>query len=95
MVLGLQHPPQVFDLEIGRDLGQAQPDVLAQALDEPQALQVILVVATIGARPPLGRPQQPVLLVVADRPLGEFGELSDVADAQLVVFHGSTDYKLF
>ena len=54
-------------LEQLADLGEREPGVVAQALDEPQPLEVgrvVQAVVAVGAR---GRLEQPDLLVVADR----------------------------
>ena len=54
VVLGLQHATKVLDLQVRPDLGQAEPDVLAQA-PMPQALEVILM-RSDDSRPSDARP---------------------------------------
>ena len=57
-----------FVLEQLADLRQREPGVVAQALDEPQALEVAGVVEAIGTVGAGGRLEEADLLVVADRP---------------------------
>ena len=66
------------------DLGEREPGVVAQAPDEPQALEIGRVVEAVGAIRPGGRLQQADLLVVADRPGRQAGLGGDFLDAQQV-----------
>ena len=54
-------------LEELADLGQAEPGVVAEALDEPQSLEIVGVVEPVRALGAGRRLEQPELLVVADR----------------------------
>ena len=56
--------------ELG-DLGQAEPGVVAEALDVAQAVEVVGVVQPVVAVGAGGRLEQPDLLVVADRARGQ------------------------
>ena len=82
VVLGLEHASQVLDLEKGPDLSQAQPDVLTQALDELQSLEIGLIVAPVRASATLSRLEETELLVVADRALRESGRFGSISDPQ-------------
>ena len=64
------------------DLGQREPGVVAQALDEAQPLEVAGVVEAIRAVRATGRLEQADLLVVADRPGRQAGIGGDFLDPQ-------------
>ena len=69
-------------LEQLADLGQAEPGVVAQLLDEAQALQVGGVEEAVRAVGAGGRLEQPDLLVVADRPGRQAGLGRDLLDPE-------------
>ena len=69
-------------LEQLADLGEAEAGVVAEALDEPQPLDVVLVVQAVVAVGSGGRLEQPELLVVADRPGRQAERRRDLLDPQ-------------
>ena len=72
-------------LEELADLGQAEPGVVAEALDEAEALDVVRVVLAVVALRPAGRLEESELLVVADRPGGEPELGGDLVDPEEVL----------
>src|SRR2546430_1890445 len=79
---GARLRPGVLVLEQLADLGQAEAGVVAQALDELEARDVVRVVEPV--RPARARRlQEPDLLVVADRPRGQPDLVGDLLDAEL------------
>jgi glyoxylase-like metal-dependent hydrolase (beta-lactamase superfamily II) len=88
--------PGVLVLEELSDLGEAEPGVVAQALDEPEALEVVGVIQPIGPLRTGRRLQEPELLVVTDRACGEADLRADLLDAQesLAWFGGNECHAL-
>jgi hypothetical protein len=92
-VLGGSEPlavPLAGDLVLEQlaHLGEAEPGVVAEALDEPQALEVVGVVEPVVALGAGRRLEQAQLLVVADRPRREPGLGGDLLDAEEARFGG-------
>jgi hypothetical protein len=69
-------------LEQAADLGKAEACVVAQALDESQALDVVGVVQPIRTLGSCGRLQQAQLLVVPDRPRRQADVRGGLLDAE-------------
>ena len=69
-------------LEQLADLGEREPGVVAQAADEPQALEVLGVVQAVGALRARGGGEEPQLLVVADRARRQAGVGGDLLDPE-------------
>jgi hypothetical protein len=69
-------------LEELADLGQAEARVVAQALDEPEPLDVVGVEQAVGTLRPGGRLEQSDLLVVADRPGRQAERRRDLLDPE-------------
>ena len=67
---------------IRADLGEAEPGVVAEVLDEPQPLDVVVVVEAVVAVAPGGRREEADLLVVADRPGRQAERRGDLLDPQ-------------
>ena len=81
-------------LEQLADLGEREPGVVAQAADEPQAVEVLAVVQAVGAVRPGGGREQPQLLVVADRAWRQAGLRGDLLDAQEVGRGGGVEGRI-
>ena len=75
-------------LEQLADLREREPGVVAQAADEPQALEVLGVVQAVGALGAGGGGEQPQLLVVADRARRQAGVGGDLLDAEEALWAG-------
>lgn len=71
-------------LEQLADLGEAEPGVVAEALDEPKAIEVILVVEPVRALGAGGGLEHPELLVVANRAGGQPDLGRDLLDPEEV-----------
>ena len=69
-------------LEELADLGEGEPGVVAQALDEAQPLEVARVVQAVGAIGAGGRLEQADLLVIADRAGRQAGLGGDFLDLE-------------
>ena len=86
-VLGRPEPVAVplagrLVLEELADVREGEPGVVAQAADEPQALEVLGVVEAVGALGAGGGGEEADLLVVADRSRGQAGVLRDLLDPE-------------
>ena len=80
-------------LEQLADLGKREPGVVAQAADEPQALDVGCVVQAVGALGTGGRFEEPDLLVIADG-TGRQADLGgDLLDAQEALGRGGVGVR--
>ena len=80
MILAADRAPLVLGFEEDADIGQAEADHIAQAFDELQALDVLVVVAAVGAADVGSRLEQPELFVISNGALGERRRLRDIAD---------------
>ena len=84
VILAAERAALALYFEKRLDLSQAEPDDFSQTLDESQAFDILVVVATIAAGDVRGWLEEPELLVIADGPRRQPGHVGHIADAAQV-----------